>query len=98
MCSTLAWGDLCCYEVPRYGHVWGREFQLLPKGSMFHSAGVLHGLIGLPARRIGKTKCEVDIKSPLQVYGVRGTDPKKLEEYYDELAERFSARQMAQDV
>lgn len=65
---------------------------------MFHAGEVLHGLIGLPAKRVGKTKCEINMNEPLRVFGVRGTDPIKLEKYYEELAERFNSRQMAQDV
>jgi hypothetical protein len=47
---VLAWGDRNLYQLPDGGHLWGREFQVLPSGSMFGAGGILNGLIGVDAR------------------------------------------------
>lgn len=86
----LAWGELQLFQVPTGGHVWGREFQILPSGTMGRAGEVLHGLIGMKARLISATKAEVERGSPLLIYGTRGTDTGALSRFQDELADGFS--------
>lgn len=88
----LAWGELQLFQVPAGGHVWGREFQILPSGTMGNTSGVLHGLIGIEARPIDATRAEVQPGSPLLIYGTRGTDTGALRRFQDELADGFNAQ------
>lgn len=87
--SSVAWGEVRLYELTSGGYVWGREFQILPAGTMAAAAGVLHGLIGVDAK--AKTKggegWEVRMGSPVQIYGTRSTETALLRPYQDELSE-----------
>ena len=91
---VLAWGDRNLYQLPDGGHLWGREFQVLPSGSMFGAGGILNGLIGVDARPLDEGHCEIRNGSRLMVYGVRGTDTGELEPYHDDLAEAFNELQV----
>jgi hypothetical protein len=93
--TAMAWGELNLYELPSEGHLWGREVQLLPSGSMFGAEGVLHGLVGVAAKPLGRGKCEIDPSASLVIYGIRGTEPDQLRPYQDELAEEFNAQQLS---
>jgi hypothetical protein len=90
--SSTAWGDLHLYELPGGAHLWGREFQVLPSGSMSQAGGVLHGLIGVDAKPLGGGKAQVNPGAPLICYGTRGTETALLEPYQDELCESFNAK------
>lgn len=87
---ALAWGELHVYELPDGGHIWGREFQILPSGTMRDAGNVLHGLIGLKAELIDRKRCQVEPGKPLLIYGTRGTDTGVLRQYQDELADGFN--------
>jgi hypothetical protein len=89
---SLAWGALNVYQLPNGGHIWGREFQILPSGTMANAAGVLHGLIGLEAEMVDQRRCQVQPDKPLLIYGTRGTDTGVLRAYQDELADGFNAQ------
>lgn len=91
--TSLAWGGLNLYELPDGGHLWGREFQILPSGSMFGAEQALDGLIGCDAEPVGSSHCEIRQGSPLKIYGIRGTDTGLLSPYSDELAREFNAKQ-----
>lgn len=95
---AAAWGDLNLYELPAGGYLWGREFQILPSGSMFGAAQVLHGLIGVIAEPIGGKRCCYRPGEPLRIYGVRGTDPAELDGYQDELAAEFNEQQAIRET
>lgn len=95
---TVAWGNASVYELPDGGHIWGREFQILPSGTMAGAAGVLHGLIGLPAEMVGRKRCQVRSDGRLLIYGTRGTDTGCLRGYQDELADGFNAQQVAREA
>lgn len=96
--TAMAWGELSLYELSDGEHIWGREVQLLPSGSMFGAGDVLHGLIGVPAEPIGDNRCHIDAYASLVIYGLRGTDSEELEQYQDELADRFNAQQLSHEV
>jgi hypothetical protein len=90
--TSIAWSQMSLYEVPGGGHVWGREFQILPAGTMAAAAGMLHGLIGVDAKPLGGGKAEVRPGSPVKLYGTRGTETALLQPYQDELCEAFSGK------
>lgn len=46
---TLAWGVTHIYRLPNGGHLYGREFELLPAGTMFAATTILHGVCGVEA-------------------------------------------------
>ncbi len=92
--TAMTWGELNLYALPGSDHVWGREVQLLPSGSMFGAEDLLHGLVGVPATPLNNGKCQIDPSASLVVYGLRGTMPDQLGPYQEELAEGFSAQQM----
>jgi hypothetical protein len=96
--TAMAWSQLSLYALPDGDHVWGSEVQLLPSGSMFGAEGVLHGLVGLPATPIAGNRCEIDPTASLVIYGVRGTEADQLRPYQDELADQFSAQQLAREA
>lgn len=90
--SSIAWGEMHIYEIPDGGHIWGREFQILPAGTMAAAAAMLHGLIGVDAKPLGGGKAEVQPGSPVKLYGTRGTETALLQPYQNELCEAFSAK------
>lgn len=92
MVTATAWGGLNLYALPDGGHLWGREFQVLPTGSMLGGAKVLDGLIGCDAQPVDGGHCEIRQGSPLKIYGIRGTETCDLSPYSDELAEQFNAQ------
>lgn len=96
--TAMAWGDLNLYELPDGGHLWGREVQVLPSGSMLGARGVIHGLVGITAEPVDGSRCQVWPSSPLLIYGVRGSTPDQLRPYQDELAEAFSESRVAQEL
>lgn len=87
--TSVAWGEMHLYEIPG-GHLWGREFQVLPAGTMARADGVLHGLIGVDARPVGGGKAEVKPSSPVKLYGCRGTETALLQSYQDDLCTAFN--------
>lgn len=90
--TSIAWGQMSLYEVPGGGHVWGREFQILPAGTMAQATGMLHGLIGADARPLDGGRAEVRTGSPVKLYGCRGTETGDLMAYQNELCEAFSGK------
>lgn len=95
---AAAWGDLNLYGLPDGGYLWGREFQVLPSGTMADSSQILHGLIGVTAEPIGGKKCRYLPDARLRIYGTRGTDTEALEGYQDELADLFNAQRETREA
>lgn len=80
---TLAWGPEGAYDVPTIkGRVCGREFELLPAGTMFAARSMLSGVIGVEAggRR-------------LVITGFRNTTGRELEGYTTDIVEAYRQRQ-----
>jgi len=78
---AVAWGPLCVHQL-RNGCISGREFQIIPSGSMSDARNALHGLIGRPSPESGH----------LLMAGIRGTNTDALKEYQNELAILFSEK------
>jgi hypothetical protein len=93
--NAIAWGVPDLYELPDDRRLWGREFQLLPGGSMLRAGEVLHGLIGtelLPCgwgRRRGLPRPE---QVPVLLCGIGLTDTDDLLPYRDELIAGMESR------
>lgn len=98
MPSSIAWGEANLYQLPDGTHLWGREFQVLPSGSMFGAAAVLDGLIGCDATPLDNDQCEIRNGAILVVYGIRQTETDELAPYQLELAEAFNELQGAQQA
>lgn len=85
--NTIAWGAPELYDLPEGRRLWGREFQLLPGGSMLRAGEILHGLIGtelLPCGWGRRQRLPED--APLLICGLGPTDTDDLLPYQDELA------------
>lgn len=90
----MAWGDLVLFGFPDGSHVYGREFELLPAGTMFAASVILHGIIGASAV-IGKDKiARIPHDAVLKIYPVRETDPEELRLYEDDINEGYRLREL----
>ncbi len=90
---TLAWGKLHLFSLPDGSHLYGREFELLPAGTMFAAGVILHGIIGATAV-IGKDQiARVPADAKMMIYPVRDTDQEELRLYQAEITEGFNQRQ-----
>ena len=94
---TLAWGDQMLYQLPDDRHLWGREFELLPAGTMFAAGVILHGIIGVEAEPAHEGYAYISEDAPLLILGARGTNTRELEGYQQDIAEGYRLRQ-AQEV
>ena len=79
---TLAWGPEGAYDVPTFGRVCGREFELLPAGTMFAARSMLSGIVGVD--ETGKR---------LVITGFRTTTGRELEGYTADIVEAYRQRQ-----
>jgi hypothetical protein len=91
----MAWGPPAFFDTPGQITIWGREFELLPAGTMLTAQGRLSGLIGLPAERSGPGGGCVDPGAVLLLFGVRSTPTSALRPYQDQLAEEFRIKSTA---
>ena len=87
--TSVAWGDLQVFTFSDGVSLYGREFQILPSGTMFDARKTLAGVIGFTASQAAPAQWSVAMGDPLMVYGIRGTDPAQLLPYYSELVELF---------
>lgn len=93
---VIAWGEQSLYQLPRDpGHVFGREFELLPAGTMFAAGSVLGGVIGVAAEPEGRRRCFIREGSRLLIIGARGTETRELKGYQDDIVEGYRQRQEA---
>lgn len=86
---TLAWGKLHLFKLPDDSHLYGREFELLPAGTMFAAGVILHGIIGAPAWVSEDNIARIAHDAELLIYPVRETDPAELQLYQAEITEGF---------
>lgn len=94
---TLAWGESNLYKLPDAGHLWGREFELLPAGTMFSAGSILHGLIGIEAEPLDGARCQISDGALLIIYGLGKTETGELEGYRDDVISGFKIKQL-QDI
>lgn len=94
---VLAWGEQSLYHLPGPpGHVFGREFQLLPAGTMFAAGALLSGVIGVAAEPAHHGHCFIREGTPLLIIGARGTETRELEGYQHDIVEAYRVRQSAE--
>lgn len=91
---TLAWGKLHLFLLPDGSHLYGREFELLPGGTMLAAGVILHGLAGVEAMVGSDNVARIDADAITEVHPVRGTCPEELEGYLDDVIEGFRLRQL----
>lgn len=91
---ALAWGELNLYGLDDGSHLYGREFELLPAGTMFAAGSILHGLIGVEAEPPDEKRCQIRDGALLIVYGLAPTETDELDAYRDDLVEGFRVRQL----
>lgn len=94
---TLAWGKAHLFRLPDGSHLYGREFELLPAGTMFAAGVILHGIIGATAIIGADNIARVPSDAELAIYPTRNTDEGELQLYEAEITEGFRLRQL-QDV
>lgn len=94
---SLAWGEPHVFGLPDGTYLYGREFDLLPTGTMFSAAVILHGIAGVEATMGNDNVARVATDAELELYSSRGTEPEELEPYEDEVIESYRIKQM-QDV
>jgi hypothetical protein len=96
---TLAWGELLLFQLPDGEHLYGREFELLPAGTMFAAAVILHGLAGVPASVGSDNVARVAADADPVIWALRGTESDELVPYQDDVLEGFRIKQLqaAQD-
>lgn len=91
---VLAWGKQCLYRLPSPSvHVFGREFELLPAGTMFAAGSLLNGVIGVAAQPAGENHCYIEEGAPLLIIGARGTETRNLKGYQDDIVDAYRQRQ-----
>lgn len=91
---TLAWGRQTLYRLPdELGHVLGREFELLPAGTMFAAGTMLNGVVGVAAEPIDAEHCSVEDDAELLIIGTRSTDTDALRGYQDDIADGYRQRE-----
>lgn len=90
----LAWGELNLYRLHNDDHLWGREFDLLPAGTMFAATATLHGLIGIEAKPLDDQRCQIEDGALLMLYGLGGTETAELDPCRNDVIEGFRLRQL----
>lgn len=94
---TLAWGKAHLFQLPDGSHIYGREFELLPAGTMFAAGVILHGIIGATATIGADNIARVPSDAELVIYPIRNTEQAELQLHEAEITEGFRLRQL-QDV
>lgn len=90
----MAFGEPHVFGLPDGSHVYGREFELLPAGTMFAASVILHGLVGVHAVVDDDNVARVAADGPLLIYGIRGTDTMELGLHETEIMEAFRIKQL----
>lgn len=90
----MAWGKVHLFRLPDDSHLYGREFELLPAGTMFAAGVILHGIIGAPAQVGDDNVARIAHDAVLVIYPVRDTDPAELELHRAEITESFRLREL----
>jgi hypothetical protein len=87
MATAIAWGAPKLYELPGGERIWGREFQLLPSGSMAGAAEILHGVIGPEVTMRSPVKCSIDRDAKVLFCGLGDTSTDDLVPYQVQIQE-----------
>lgn len=90
----MAFGKAHLFGLPDGSHVYGREFELLPAGTMFAASVILHGLVGVQAQLDSDNVARVAHDAEVEIYGIRDTDPDELKLYQSDIREAFRIKQL----
>ena len=90
---TIAWGPLETFDIGGQMVVQGRRFDLLPAGTMLKASGMLHGIMGLPLRRVGPAKLEV-MDASFALVGWDGTPRETLAPFADQILAAYQRAQL----
>jgi hypothetical protein len=91
---SLAWGKCHLFGLPDGSHVYGREFELLPAGTMFAAAVIMHGIIGATAV-VGKDSiARIPHDAKLRILPTRNTDAAELSIYADDISEAYRVQEL----
>lgn len=90
----MAWGKAHLFQLPDGSHLYGREFELLPAGTMFAAGVVLHGIVGATAIIDGSNCARVEADATLVIYPTRQTDGPELELYQADIVEQYRIREL----
>ena len=91
---TLAWGKVCLFSLPDGGHLYGREFELLPAGTMFAASVILHGIIGVDAVVGSDNVARIPSNAQIFIYPIRDTDPAELRLYEADINDGYKQREL----
>ena len=91
---SLAWGELHLFQLPDNSHLYGREFELLPAGTMLAASVRLNGLAGVVAEVGDDNIARIDTDAELVVYPTRGTEGRSLELYETDILEGFRLQRL----
>jgi len=96
---TVAWGAATLYRLPNGEHIYGREFELLPAGTMMAADAILCGICGVVAKVGADNIARVHADAEPEVYAIRDTTCEELDDYGEEVIEGFRLKQLqaAQD-
>lgn len=91
---TLAWGASTLFQLPDGQHLYSREFELLPSGTMLAANVILHGLAGVEATIGSDNLARVAADARPVVYAIRTTSSEGLEAYVNDVLESYRERQL----
>lgn len=82
------------FGLPSGLHIWGRQFELLPGGTMFSAASILTGVIGVEAQPLRDQQYKISQDARVLICGTEQTNTRELEVYKDDIAESYRLRQL----
>jgi len=91
---TMAWGKTCLFSLPDGSHVYGREFELLPAGTMFAASVILHDIIGATAVIGADDIARIPSDAMLVIHPIRNTDPEELRLYEADISDGYRQREL----
>ncbi len=91
---SLAWSAVNLYKLPSGRHIVGRQFELLPAGTMFAASSILNGIIGVEAEPLDHQRCRVEDDAMVLIYGIGGTQDRELDSYRNDMIEGYRLRQL----
>lgn len=90
----MAFGEPHLFSLPDGRHLYGREFELLPAGTMFAASVILSGLVGVAAHVDRDNVARVPRDAELEIFSTRGTDADELTLYSEDVREAFRIKQL----
>lgn len=89
---VIAWGQFELHQVGNDRYLAGKEFQIIPGGTMFEASNVLHGLIGYNA--VLTDGNEYAMGAQIILCGLRGTKTECLADAENEIVTAFISQEV----